>query len=345
MEIEIHSSSIPLDSSSIEAYDKALLHWFASMDRQARINFYKHTGLRLLTCMLKWELERALLLSMATFWDPNSHVFNFGINELTPTIGEFEAILGIPVSTSIAIPKFSRPIVDALHELLGLDLDKCSSLIHGDKIKLFMLPDLFSNPIGDEAYLKHREGAFALCLMGKFLFYDSPGVVDERVVEVAIQGKDLSHNIMPLVLAETLHGLDKLAHQSCKSLLELGYSPNDMNGLEKEPISMSGSPLLLTIWFREHFILMSPPDDRIYTTITRRERYFKDFSMGEWLETLASKETDEIEWYPAVWEFAHYILRIGDFHCVVLPGLRRSTYYPSLRVLKAIWSCSKALGL
>ena len=173
------------------------------MNRSSQANFVKRTGLKLLISFLPWKIEWSLLLSASTFWNPQTHVFNFGLNEMSPTIEEFEAILGCRKNKSIAIPKNSRPIVEALQEFLGLDCDVCTSMIHGNKVNFSLLPKLFINEDGDKKCSKYQENAFALCMISHFLFYDSPGMVDERVIEVVIQAMDLSHNIIPLVLAET----------------------------------------------------------------------------------------------------------------------------------------------
>ena len=125
-----------------------------------------------------------------------------------------------------------------------------------------------------------------------------------------------------------------MASTGPRVLLSGGYIPSLCNDLENLPSPMGGSPMVLSLWLREYFILMDAPEDRSYFTIVRRKKLYMHSSISEWLEILASKETEEIGWYPPIWDIPNYILKVGPFPCVVLPGLKTSTYYPSSRIMR-----------
>lgn len=96
--------------------NQALLHpWLDSLHGLGWLNFWGHC-LYALKHLREVAIRPDLLLALVHFWDPEVHVFRFGIQELCPTVEEFHAYLGSHDSEEPIVPmiresmkKLSKP--------------------------------------------------------------------------------------------------------------------------------------------------------------------------------------------------------------------------------------------
>ena len=72
----------------------------------------------------EWDLLHAVL----RFWDPEDHVFRFGLDEICSTIEDFSAILDINKNLSIIMPVLRHSYSQPLCGMLGLPLQTISRM-------------------------------------------------------------------------------------------------------------------------------------------------------------------------------------------------------------------------
>lgn len=91
-----------------------------------------------------------------------------------------------------------------------------------------------------------------LWLFANYVFVCHKGLMYLRVIDVVVQAYGRKTNLIPLVLEETLLGLDKffLSHE---------HFPQ-------------GSPLLIQMWAHEHFHVVAPVYNEFYTPATYGQR-------------------------------------------------------------------------
>ena len=154
-----------------------------------------------------------LLHAAATFWDTQDHVFRFNGQELCLLINEFATILGysLDFTTMIALPDldmqilhklisyFDMPPYDIYSSLLPSGLMNLSSLITACETK-----DK-NNPTWTRIV--------SFCLYAQFLLISSQGDADIRIISI-IKQIETGANPMPVILAETIIGLDNFKEQN-----------------------------------------------------------------------------------------------------------------------------------
>ncbi|KAK9992505.1 hypothetical protein SO802_027490 [Lithocarpus litseifolius] len=142
-----------------------------------------------------------------------------------------------------------------------------------------------------------------------------PGFVDARAISVVNQIKD-DDNLVPLILAETLLGLD--------SVFQGGESQNFL-----------GSPLALQIWLMERLEMIATfvdygPENFLSRTILKIECQIE----SDWVKFLNKKSNASIRWNCYWWKCPPPLLRfLGSDH-IFLVGLRKATFYKDDRLLR-----------
>lgn len=189
--------------------NQALLHpWLDSLEGIDWQNFRGHC-LHALKYLSDIHIRPNLLHAAVRFWDPEVHVFRFGIQELCPTVEELHAYLGSHDSKEPIVPMIRESMKKILKTQLGLCSGVTDFLIQGSVIKILHLFEIFS-PTKDLTDFKHqgdRMIACFICLFPAFLLVHSVGEPSSLLVGVAAQIE--SHkDVAPLVFAETLMGLD-----------------------------------------------------------------------------------------------------------------------------------------
>ena len=168
------------------------------------------------------RINYPFLHTLAQFWDAQKHVFRFSTVELCPLPEEFEALLGynLDPTCQLAIPRLRSPdphtIQYQLRTLYGQSPRISAGSIINSEIQLESLIEILL----DMGTAKVRwPRTMALCLYSQFLLVSLSGNCDPKLLHVLDQVEN-GHNPFPLILAETLVGLDNFA-----SLGRLSGSP------------------------------------------------------------------------------------------------------------------------
>ncbi|KAI8530521.1 hypothetical protein RHMOL_Rhmol11G0065800 [Rhododendron molle] len=143
------------------------------------------------------------------FWDPEVHVFKFGIQELCLTVEEFHAYLESHDSDHPIAPMIWESMKKLLKTKLGVSSGATDFLIQDGAIKILRRFEMFNPPkdLTDFKYQGHRITACCICLLTAFLLVSSFGEPISLLVGVAAQ-IEAHKNVAPLVLAKTLMGLN-----------------------------------------------------------------------------------------------------------------------------------------
>ena len=150
------------------------------------------------------------------------HVFRFGIVELCPLPKEFEVLLGcnLDLTCQLVVPRLRsldpHTILYQLRTLYGQSSRTSACSIVGSEIQLESLIEIFLD-IGTAEVCWPR--VLALCLYSQFLLVSHSGNCDSKILHILDQVEN-GLNPFPLILAETLVGLDNFA-----SLRRLSGSP------------------------------------------------------------------------------------------------------------------------
>jgi hypothetical protein len=145
------------------------------------------------------------------YWDPSLHVFRFGLDELCPTVEEFAAYLRGYQSEVPVIPGFNRNMSRMLSTTLNISHGAARFLLEGGSLNILRIIAEFS-PTGDEDNMEwqaRRRFALTICILAAYFLVSSFGPVDPLLVGIADQLAERK-NIVPLVLGETLVGLDRV---------------------------------------------------------------------------------------------------------------------------------------
>ena len=159
------------------------------------------------------RINHPFLHTLAQFWDVQKHVFRFGTVELCPLPEEFEALLGynLDPTCQLAIPQLRSPHPHTIQRQLKILLDQPSQIpvssIIDSEIRLELLVGILLD-IGTAEV--HWPRAMALCLYSQFLLVSLSGNCDPKILHVLDQVEN-GCNPFPLILAETLVGLDNFA--------------------------------------------------------------------------------------------------------------------------------------
>ena len=69
-----------------------LIAWISSLDGSEKLNF-RGFGLNALFTLSRTPLHLPFLHATARFWNPVTHVFSFGGQEVCPTFEDFQALM------------------------------------------------------------------------------------------------------------------------------------------------------------------------------------------------------------------------------------------------------------
>ena len=159
------------------------------------------------------RINYPFLHTLAQFWDAQKHVFRFGTVELCPLPEEFEALLGynLDPTCQLAIPRLRSPDPPVIQHQLKILIDQSSQIpvssIINSEIRLESLVGIL---LGIGTAKVHWPRAMALCLYSQFLLVSLSGNCDPKILHVLDQVEN-GCNPFPLILAETLVGLDNFA--------------------------------------------------------------------------------------------------------------------------------------
>ena len=253
------------------------------------------------------------------FWDLEDHVFQFNTTELCPTIQEFSAILGYDPGKKFVAVSCDPRHMESLSDALGLPTTIIDSMIEGHMVNLCAiisrLIDKCTYGVTDNM---QKNSGLALCMVGKLLRCSGRcGFVDARVISVVNQIKD-GDNLVSLILAETLLGLDAIFHGG-------------------ESQKFSWSHLTLQIWLMEGLDMIAKPTTSNYGPSSFLSRVvIKTECQTEidWMKFLDKKSSSSIQWDCYWWKWPPFLLRSPRSDHFLLVGLRMATFYEEDRLLR-----------
>ena len=294
-----------------------LNEWVDGMDKTDRINFQAF-GLKGLLVLKRVKLDWGFLMAASRFWDAKDHVFRFHLAELCPTVEEFTAILGCDIDARPAVPSCEPKYQNRLSSLMRIPLKEVVPLLDGQWVDVQKMIDKFM-PMEVRTLHQSRSKCFALafCLLSEFLLFTGDhGFADARVADIVHEAEN-EKNIVPIVLAETFHGLDALSNQ--------------------ETLLFHGSPLLLQFWLMDHLSLVLPPTMSPYGPEHYRGRSLKRTSCvteQDWIKHLKEKSSASILWHCSWWGCQNPRLRSSGWDHLFLMGLRKASFYKGDRLLR-----------
>ncbi|KAI8568359.1 hypothetical protein RHMOL_Rhmol02G0192000 [Rhododendron molle] len=277
--------------------NQALLRpWLDSLDGIDWLNFRGHR-LHALKYLREIAIHPVLLHAATRFWDPEVHVFRFGSQELCPTVEEFHAYLGSHDSTEPIVPMLRESMKNIVKAKLGVSGNVAEFLTRGNAINIVQLYERFSPP-GDSC---------CICLLAAFLLVPPVGQPSSLLVGVAAQ-IEARKDVAPLVLAETLMGLDAVHAGRTR------------------------------IWLCDKLNLLTPPANDWWYRASGWNRPFQVMYSNEddWADFFASAEEDDIAWrchwlrLPAM-----TVSNMGSTH-VFVAGLTGFTFYSPFRILRQL---------
>jgi hypothetical protein len=184
--------------------------WLVSFLGIDWLNFQYH-GLSSFRHLQHVPLRPTLLRAALRCWDPDVHVFRFGDDEICPTIEEFQAYLRTYSSPTLVVPPYQESMPGLLANCLDIHRGFANTILAGGQVNIFRLIERYSpdGDLEDMAWQSRRRFALVICLLAGYLLVPGDGRVSSLVVSVAAQMSERK-NVIPLVLAETLIGLDRV---------------------------------------------------------------------------------------------------------------------------------------
>ncbi|KAI8547641.1 hypothetical protein RHMOL_Rhmol07G0211300 [Rhododendron molle] len=172
------------------------------------LNFQSH-GLASFRYLRHVPLRPALLRAALHFWDPDVHVFRFGDDEMCQTVEEFQAYLHTFASPTLVVALHQVSMPGLLASSLNISRGLANTILEDGQINIMCLIERYSpdDDLEDEAMQARCHFALVICLLAAYLFIPVDGRVSPLLVSVAAQ-MGTRRNVVPLVLAETLMGLD-----------------------------------------------------------------------------------------------------------------------------------------
>ena len=147
---------------------------------------------------------------VAEFWDPKDHVFRFNTVEICPLPEEFEAILGSQSDSACQITTPSFEILN-LHSIQYqmarmFSFSPQTSLQHVSGA-VITISSLLNSVVAIDESEVYWPRLLALCLYSQFLLTSLSSDCDLKILSILDQ-VEAGHNSFPLILAETIQGLD-----------------------------------------------------------------------------------------------------------------------------------------
>ena len=159
---------------------------------------------------LNFSFDTRLLHAASDCWSIKHHVFRFNGVELCPLFEEFEGILGKPYHSNapVALPAAYNRTPESLAGFFGVTLDHLLPCMEGQSLLTLPLLKLGnSKPKGCKSWQR----IVSFCLYAHFLLISIEGRGNIQIVHV-LEQIESGHNPFPIILAETIVGLDSVKH-------------------------------------------------------------------------------------------------------------------------------------
>ncbi|KAI8560122.1 hypothetical protein RHMOL_Rhmol04G0231400 [Rhododendron molle] len=225
------------------------------------------------------ETSPELLQAAMVYWDPVMHVFRFHNNEMCPTVEEFQAYLqGFTDCEVLAIPLFQEDMSQLVQTKLNISEELSASIIQNGNLNIVRLIEMYGpeGALGDYVGQAHRRFMLSVCALAAYMLIPANEGVSPSIVSMALQ-MDARKNIMPVVLAETLIGLD---------LVKSGQAS-----------WFSGCPLLLQLWLSDKVGILEAPEagfEHFLRQLVERPIVYPELMIEEWVQKSDPCRTDEL---------------------------------------------------
>jgi len=261
------------------------------------------------------DINWAFLRGMVDFWDPEDHVFRIGLDELCPTIEEFSALMRQDMALPLASLRDGRSPRAILAELLEIEESDCRAMIVEGKLHLGRLVNFFTWLGDDPTYFHGRTAACIICAFSQMVLVTGDAVsVDPLIIRVVLEARR-GRLVTPILLAETLNGLDAMAQGQIEFF--------------------RGSPYLLYMWLTERFRFVQPQlpwDSRAFFT---RFDYAIASPLTSFDWTVAFSEMAAmIRWDVPWWRLRSMITSMGGQNFIRIRGLRETSFYIPSRLTR-----------
>ncbi|KAH7839767.1 hypothetical protein Vadar_008555 [Vaccinium darrowii] len=329
----------------VVSFSALMRPWLDDLDGLDWLHFRGHrlTSLRYIRDV---SIRPELLRAATQFWDPEVHVFRFGLHELCPTVEEFFAYLGGFDLAEPIVPLYGVGFAPVLSSKLEISNNAAKSLIRGGFLNIPRLIEGF----------RSNNFALCLCLLAAFLFVQSDGQASSSLVGVAMQIEERK-DVAPMVLAETLMGLDGVhagrtdVFEGSPLLLQVGFSlSSPFSGFSLVPIlpqrSVQSCLRLLTcflsftqLWLCDKANLLEPvPRNQVHETQGFVIRNFKEVfdGVGGWIRVLSQLTEEVISWRLTWIDLPNMAISNMGRQRVILAGLTRWTFYIPNRILRQL---------
>ncbi|KAI8542627.1 hypothetical protein RHMOL_Rhmol08G0152200 [Rhododendron molle] len=227
------------------------------------------------------EPRPELLQAAMVYWDPIMHVFRFYEDEMCPTVEELQAYLrGFTDCDTLAIPPFQEDTNQLLQTKLNIPEELSTSVIQDGELNIVRLIELYGpeGALGDYVGQAHRCFVLSICALAAYMLVSADGRVSPSLVSIASQ-MGVRKNILPIVLAKTLMGLD---------LVKSGQAN-----------SFSGCPLLLQLWLSDKVGVLEAPQagfQNFPRYLVKRPMLYPELLMVEWYAFLNDMQSEDIVW-------------------------------------------------
>jgi hypothetical protein len=162
-----------------------------------------------LSCIVHYGQMKLNLCAARHFWDHTRHVFRFNRCDLFPMMEEFGNIMGLGNFDNILLPpKHANPVL-LLDEVLSIPYKLGTSWSKNDGFDLHALVNHFSEVVDEECYPK----VLAVVVLAGFFLVGNFSEVDAVVLDAV--GHMDRENPVPMILRETLNGLDEVKEGMC----------------------------------------------------------------------------------------------------------------------------------
>ena len=171
------------------------------------LNQYHLTEFR---AFLNFPFDTKLLHAASECWSIRHHVFRFNGVELCPLFEEFEGILGKPYHSNapLALPSAYNQTPESLAGFFGVTLGQLLPCIEDQSLLTQPLLDLGSSK---PKHCKSWQRITSFCLYAHFLLVSTEGRGNMQIAHV-LEQVESGHNPFPIILAETIVGLDSMKH-------------------------------------------------------------------------------------------------------------------------------------
>ena len=159
---------------------------------------------------LNFSFDTKLLHAASECWSTKHHIFCFNGVELCPLFEEFEGILGKPYRSNapLPLPYAFNQTPESLSGFFGVTLGQILPCMEGPFLLTLPLLELGSSKPKN---CKFWQRITSFCLYAHFLLVSTEGRGSIQIAHV-VEQVESGHNPFPIILAETIIGLDSMKH-------------------------------------------------------------------------------------------------------------------------------------